>query len=80
MMHAARLATSPRLQAVRAALSDGAEHSTLDLVHETGVLAINSTVSELRANGFVIHCRQGKAPGGGRIWLYRLIPQKEDPA
>lgn len=79
-MHAARLAHSPRLQAVLAALRGGAEHSTLDLVHETGVLAINSTVSELRANGFSIHCRQAKAPGGGRIWLYRLVTHKEDAA
>lgn len=79
MMHAARLGTSPRLRAVRDALADGAERSTLDLVHETGVLAINSVVSELRANGFTIHCRQTKGPGGGRIWLYRLIPQEDAP-
>lgn len=71
-MHAARLDHSPRLQAVLRALSDGAERSTLDLVRETGRCAINSIVSELRANGYAIHCRQAKAPGGGRIWLYRL--------
>ena len=32
---------------------------------------MNSIVSELRANGYVVTCRQ--APGEhGRIWLYRL--------
>ena len=79
-MHAARLDYSPRLQAVLAALRDGAEHSTLDLVHETGVLAINSTVSELRANGYVITCRQTKGKGGGRIWLYKLITTSQEDA
>ena len=81
-MHAARLARSPRLQAVLAALSDGAERSTLDLVHEAGVCAVNSCIAELRANGYAITCRVGKAPGGRRIWLYRLVTPtpKEDTA
>lgn len=79
-MHAAQLAASPRLQAVLAALADGAEHSTLDLVHEAGVCAVNSIIAELRANGFTIHCRQARGPGGGRIWLYRLIPAPGGPA
>ena len=79
-MHAARLAHSPRLQSALAALGDGAEHSTLDLVHEAGVCAVNSVIAELRANGYAIHCRQAKAPGGGRIWLYRLVTPQEDAA
>ena len=77
-MHAARLAHSPRLRSVLAALGDGAEHSTLDLVHEAGVCAVNSCIAELRANGHEIHCRVGAAPGGRRIWLYRLITPQED--
>ena len=77
-MHAARIDHSPRLQAVLAALKAGGERSTLDLIHETGCCAVNSIVSELRANGHEIHCRQTRGPGGGRIWLYKLFPPQED--
>ncbi len=76
-MHAARLDDSPRLQEVLAALQDGEEKSTLDLIHETGRCAINSIVSELRANGLRIDCRQTKARSGGRVWLYRLIDTED---
>ena len=71
-MHAARLNHSERLQSVLAVLADGEEHSTLDIIHEAGVCAVNSIVAELRANGRRIECRQTRGPGGGRIWLYQL--------
>lgn len=71
-MHAARLIASPRLQAVLAVLSDGEEHSTLEIIHEAGVCAVNSCIAELRTNGYHIACRQRKAPGGGRVFVYQL--------
>ena len=72
-MHAARLERSTRLQKVEALLSDGCEHSTLDIVTSARVCAVNSIISELRANGRQIHCRQIASSGGERIWLYRMI-------
>ncbi len=73
-MHAARLDRSPRLQRVHAVLSDGAEHSTLDIATRAGVCAVNSCVAELRANGAWIVCRQIASPASGqRIWLYRMV-------
>ena len=72
-MHAARLEHSPRLQRVYSLLSDGIERSTLDIVTGAKVCAVNSCVAELRANGFVVECRQVRDPNTGqRIWLYRM--------
>lgn len=73
MMHAARIESSPRLQRVHALLSDGAEHSTLEIVAGARVCAVNSIVAELRENGCYIECRQAKDPlTGRRVWLYRM--------
>lgn len=71
-MHAAHIDRSARLQRVEALLSDGAEHSTLDIVTGAQVCAVNSIISELRANGREILCRQATG-AGQRIWLYRMI-------
>lgn len=57
-LHAAQLANSPRLQRVLKVLADGGWHSTLDLVIGAGVCAVNSCISELRANGIGIACRR----------------------
>ena len=72
-MHAAHIDRSERLQRVEALLSDGAEHSTLDIVTGARVCAVNSIISELRANGREILCRQTAGNSGQRIWLYRMI-------
>ena len=72
-MHAARLSHSPRLQRVHALLSDGAEHSTFDIIAGARVAAVSAIVSELRDNGAVVECRQTKSRGGERLFLYRLI-------
>lgn len=69
-MHAASIERSPRLQRVRDVLSDGREHSTLEIVRDAGVCAVNSIVAELRANGLDITCRRGTR-NGGAIWLYQ---------
>ena len=71
-MHAARLDRSPRLQRVHELLSDGAEHSTLEILQEAGVCAVNSIVAELRHAGAEIECRQSVSGTGQRVWLYRM--------
>ena len=71
-MHAARLERSPRLRRVHELLIDGREYSTFEIVEGARVCAVNSIVSELRANGLIIECRQAVASHGERIWLYRL--------
>ena len=71
MMHHAHLATSERLQRVLVLLSDGAEHSTRDIVMGAGVMAVSAIISELRTNGLTIRCRHtGRA--GQRVCYYRL--------
>ena len=77
MMHAAKLADSPRLQRVLEVLSDGREHSTLDISQQARVCAVNSCIAELRANGKSISCRQVVEPLFGRVWVYRLHPGGE---
>ena len=71
MMHAARLARSPRLRRVHALLTDGKEHSTLEIVNGAQVCAVNSIVAELRANGADINCRRT-----GDVWYYRMNVQQ----
>lgn len=71
-MHAARIDKSPRLKRVLDLLSDGQEHSTLNISLSARVCAVNSIIAELRANGFRIDCRQ-VATGGERVWYYRMV-------
>ncbi len=63
-MHYARVEKSERLQRVLALLADGGWHSTLDIIIGAGVCAVNSCISELRANGYSIFCR---CAGRGRF-------------
>ena len=66
-MHAARLGGSGRLQRVLRLLSDGRAYSTREIIQGADVCAVNSCISELRANGIAImsHVSRG-------IWFYRL--------
>lgn len=66
-MHSARIDKSARLQRVLASLSDGRPRSTLEIIVEAGVCAVNSCVAELRANGYRISCRRE-----GDVWYYQL--------
>ncbi len=77
-MHAARLDRSSRLQRVHELLSDGAEWSTLDIVREAEVCAVNSIVAELRHAGAEIECRQSVSGSGQRVWLYRMTKPADD--
>lgn len=75
-MHYGRLATSPRLQRVLEVLqqrgSTGA--TTRELIDLTDCCAINSIVSELRANGILIDAEdEGINERGSRVFRYRLI-------
>ena len=66
-MHSARLSRSDRLQRVAAFLLDGRYHTTMEIVQAANVCAVNSIVSELRANGMRISCQRT-----GDIWLYQF--------
>lgn len=66
-MHAASVNHSARLRRVLNALHDGYPHSTLDLVRDAGVCAVNSIVAELRQNGYAIDCQRV-----GDVWYYTL--------
>ena len=81
-MHFARLASSPRLQRLHALLADGREYSTLELALGAQVCNPGTYVSELRAQGAVITCRQTRSqPRGERVWLYRMTtPVPEETA
>jgi len=71
-MNAARLEKSVRLLRVLGVLSDRQWHTTRDIVHEADVCAVNSIISELRANGIDIEC---ECAGKGRF-QYRLGGEK----
>jgi len=67
-MHAASLESSARLRRVLRVLERNSKpQSTMDLIKRSGHCAINSIISELRANGVNIKC-QRKAGA----WFYNL--------
>lgn len=59
-MHNANIEKSGRLQRVLRVLSDGATHTTRDIIKRANVCAVNSIISELRENGFKISCYRKK--------------------
>jgi len=69
---------SPRLRRVAAVLADGKEHSSLAIQRRARVCAPGTCVSELRANGAVVECRQETRPSG-RVWLYRMTTPPAEP-
>lgn len=64
-MHSATIEKSPRLQRVLAVLLDNKKHTTRDIIRKASVCAVNSCVSELRANGISIECERT-----GNLWRY----------
>lgn len=66
-MHYARLSHSKRLQRTLRLLCDGQEHSTRDIIRGADVCAVNSVISELRANGIRVRSRCSAG-----VWFYRL--------
>lgn len=72
-MHHARLSSSPRLRRVlRALQAAGGEISSLELSRRAKTVAPGTAVSELRANGAEITCRQAVDENGQRRWFYTL--------
>lgn len=67
MMNHAKINKSPRLKRVLDYLSDGNPHSTLEIVVNANVCAVNSCISELRCNGYDIKCQRE-----GDVWRYQL--------
>ena len=63
---------SPRLRRVQNLLSDGRERTTLEIIREAQVCAVNSVIAELRENGAVIAGRWETRESGGRVFLYRM--------
>lgn len=66
-MHNARIEKSQRLQRVIRLLADGREYSTREIIAHADVCAVNSVITELRANGKNISCRRE-----GHAWYYKM--------
>ena len=66
-MHNARIHKSQRLQRVIKLLADGREYSTREIIAHADVCAVNSVITELRANGKNITCRRE-----GQAWYYKM--------
>lgn len=67
-MHSATIERSPRLQRVLAVLLDNKKHTTRSIIRKAKVCAVNSCVSELRANGISIECERT-----GNLWRYWVV-------
>jgi hypothetical protein len=66
-MHYARLEKSKRLQRVLSALKRRKRLSTMQIINLLDVCAVNSIISEIRRNGYVIVCKRE-----GGAWYYSL--------
>jgi hypothetical protein len=66
-MHYAKLEKSKRLQCVLAALKRRKRLSTMQIIERANVCAVNSIISEIRRNGYVITCKRD-----GGVWYYSL--------
>lgn len=68
-MNAAKLSKSDRLRRVASLLKKARKPlSTMDIISKANVCAVNSIVSELRANGMTIDCNRI-----GDVWYYRIV-------
>ena len=68
-IRAAHIETSPRLQRLMRYLKTQADWvSTWELVHNVNLCAVNTAISELRANNIDVECR--KVRNG--VYQYRL--------
>jgi len=66
-MNAANIERSDRLARVADLLAQSGELSTLEIIKQANVCAVNSIVSELRQNGYDITCQRR-----GEKWFYKL--------
>ena len=75
-MNNANLKTSKRLQRLHKLLSDGEEHSGIEITYAAHIQAVSAAVSELRACGFTIVNRQTRKHVNGDIVgrsFYRMM-------
>jgi len=79
-VRAANIKTSKRLQDVLAMLEDGQWHTSLELSGKLINVAIGTSISELRHNGYGVesNCR-GKNENGRTVWQYRLVSNPAKP-
>ncbi|GAB4173821.1 MAG: hypothetical protein Fur0039_15440 [Rhodocyclaceae bacterium] len=75
-MHAASVEKSARLQRVLWLLLDEQWHTTMEIIEGARVCAVNSIISELRANGVAIETR---CMGRG-VYAYRLLAARKEAA
>lgn len=66
-IHAATVAKSARLRRVLKALEAEGEITSFELTLAARTVAVGTCVSELRANGFTVECRQ-ECRDGRRVW------------
>lgn len=75
-MHAAKLDKSQRLKRVLNVLKDARERnealSTMQIIRQANVCAVNSIIAELRANGYPIDCTRDSG-----VWRYTLQVRHE---
>ena len=64
LMHAANIDDSPRLQKVRDFLRRRGSATTREISNACDVYAVNSIISELRANGYTVDCNPVKGQRG----------------
>ncbi len=55
-MHARKISSNGTLAKVIARLKQGPA-TTLDIIRDCGVCAVNSIMAEIRANGIAVNCR-----------------------
>ncbi|AJF07784.1 hypothetical protein [Geoalkalibacter subterraneus] len=72
-IHYAKIDESERLQRAHRLLSDGAWHSTRDIMRAADVCAVNTVIAELRCNGYDIVTR---CVGRGRF-EYQMILENQ---
>jgi len=76
-MHHARVSHSPRLRRVLTVLKDGGEHSSWEIAKRAKTVAPGTCVSELRANGAEIECRQDRS-SGKTVFYYQMTKGPEN--
>lgn len=64
---AANIDRSRRLSLFLGALASGEWRSTMDIIREAGICAVNSCAAECRAQGIDVACERR-----GAAWYYRL--------
>lgn len=70
-MHHSHPARSARLLRVLRVLSDGREHTTLEIQEAARTVATGTCVSELRHAGYAVVCeRRQRGPERRPVWVY----------